>query len=304
MIALVVPASLSNLGSGFDVVGFAVGLYNQFLVTPGGSAGRYEVDHGPVRADDHLLLRTVERAEAAFGRRLGVGLSVTVAEGVPRSRGLGSSATVRVAGVLAYCQVAAVEPPLDELLAFLTEEEGHPDNVCAAMLGGVTLAAREAGRVRAVRVEPPAGYTVALAVPERTLSTDEARAALADVVPREDAVFNLGRLAHLVHGLTTGDAASLRLGVQDRLHQAQRAALLGPVDAAVAAAHAAGAAGAFLSGSGSTMAALVPPDVDATEVARALATPLRSAGLGLVDARVVAPCTYGAWQLWRDARPA
>lgn len=295
---IVVPASLSNLGPGFDVLGLAVSLYNRFDVEGVGPAGQYRSEGQSVDPDTHLVLRTLRRAEKVFGMRVPCGVSLTQVDRVPRSRGLGSSATARVAGALAYVHLSGLRPPMEDLLDFLAREEGHPDNVVAAMLGGVTAGTRTARRFETLRFEAPAGLRVALAIPSVEVSTDAARAALPDTYTRDDAVFNGNRLAFLMYGLTQGDPRALGIGQDDRLHHPYRAPLIGPVDDAIASAREAGAAAAFISGSGSTMAALVVDSaVDAATVAQALAEPFESAGVD-VETKVVSPSSVGAWRLY------
>lgn len=295
-IPIVVPASLSNLGPGFDVLGMAVALYNQFDVSPAGSRGHVDAPGALDDPREHLLARTVRAAEARFGAALSHGLGIAQHDRVPWSRGLGSSATARVAGYIAWSHFSGVQPPVDEALDFLTEQEGHPDNVVAAMIGGITAGTRTADGFRTIRLDAPAGLRVALCVPALEVRTEDARAVLPTTVRHEDAVFNGNRLAFLVHGLVTGHSASLRVGQEDRLHQPYRKGLIGPVDEAIAAANTAGAAAAFISGSGSTMAAFVL-DGDADAVAEALAGPFRAAGTP-VETRVVPPSTVGAWSLY------
>lgn len=295
---LVVPASLSNLGPGFDVLGLAVSLYNRFEIEGTSSPGTYRFEGRPIDPEEHLLLRTLRNAERAFGCELAVGVNLEQLDRVPRSRGLGSSATARVAGALAWVHLSRVRPPMDELLDFLAQEEGHPDNVVAAMLGGVTAGTRTSDRFETLRFEAPAALRIALAIPSIEVSTDEARRALPDAYGRGDAVFNGNRLAFLMFGLTQGDARSLRIGQEDRLHHPYRAPLIGPVDDAIGAACAAGAASAFISGSGSTLAALVLDEAcDAHEVASALAAPFGPLGVE-VSTRVVTPSAVGAWRLY------
>lgn len=295
---IVVPASLSNLGPGFDVLGLAVSLYNRFDVEGIGTRGVFRAEGRLVTPEEHLVLRTMTRAEKLFGVPLPVGVSLTQVDRVPRSRGLGSSATARVAGALAYVHLTGLRPPMEELLDFLAREEGHPDNVVAAMLGGVTAGTRTRSRFETLRFEAPTGLRVALAIPSVEVSTDEARRALPDRYSREDAVFNGNRLAFLMYGLTQGDSRTMGIGQDDRLHHPYRAPLVGPVDEAIASARDAGAAAAFISGSGSTMAALVvDPAQDAMMVAEALAEPFRAQGID-AETKVVTPSSVGAWRLY------
>lgn len=297
-IPIVVPASLSNLGPGFDVLGMAVSLFNRFDVSAQGPVGSATVTGALVDPEDHLLVRTLHGAERAFGTKLSHGVAISQTDRVPWNRGLGSSATAHVAGYVAWAHFSGKRPPIDEALDFLTEQEGHPDNVVAAMLGGLTAGTRTPSGFRTFRLDAPPALRVALCIPAIEVRTEDARKVLPSSYSRTDAVFSTNRLAFLVHGLVTGDAASLRVGQEDRLHTPYRKPLIGPVDEAIASACAAGAASAFISGSGSTMAAFVmDPLVDAQRVAEALAQPFRQAGTP-VETRVVTPSAVGAWWLY------
>jgi homoserine kinase len=134
---------------------------------------------------------------------------------------------------------------------------------------------------------------VALCVPNFEVSTDAARAMLPALIPHGDAVFGLGHLAFLVAGLITGDLEAIALGLADRVHQPYRARLIGPVDDVIAAASRHGALGGFISGSGSTLAALVPPDASPADVGRAMLRVLVDAGREGV-AIATAPSSLGA----------
>lgn len=280
MSLIVVPGSLSNLGPGFDVLGVAVSLLNRFDIRDQGE--------GEPTDDDHLVVATIRAAAERFAVPAPARWWVRQQEEVPRSRGLGSSATARIAGLLAWMRATGTELSDDDALAFLSEGEGHPDNVIAAWLGGAVIAALDGDRVVVRSVPVAASIRVALCIPTVEVRTDAARSVLPAQLSRADAVFNASRLAMLLHGLRTGDAEALALGVEDRLHHAYRAPLIGPVDAAIAAARRAGAAAGFISGSGSTLGALVL-DGDANAVAEALASPFDNA-----RALVVSPTLAGA----------
>ncbi|MEZ4317420.1 MAG: homoserine kinase [Myxococcota bacterium] len=254
-----VPATLANLGSGYDALGLAVTLTNTFVVTVG-SEGVPD-----------LVTHTAHDAARRFGGELPP-FAVAQDERIPRSRGMGSSATARVAGLLTYTAICDMALHPDEQLAFLADAEGHPDNVWPALLGGLVLCG-----ARAKRVEVGAGWSIAVINPVREVSTPAARKALPAQVPHADAVANVRAATLLVAGLIDGDAAAVRAGVEDRLHQRWRAPLIGPVDEAFAAAAALGAA-PFISGSGSTLAAFVPDGGDAQAVAEAMAAPFAPSG--------------------------
>jgi len=285
-LTLSVPATTANLGSGYDVLGMALSVRNAFRFDP---SDRFRAAGEGIAPSAHLALHTAVRAAEHFGGKLPP-LAITWREGVPRSRGMGSSATVRVAGLAAALHFTGIEVPLRDQLTFLTDEEGHPDNVVPARVGGFTLSASVDGEIVHRRFDPPP-LSVALCIPDREVETAAARAILPASVPRQDAVYTVSRVAFLIAGLLSNDAEALARGLSDRLHQPYRKALIGPVDEAFAAARDAGALGAFISGSGSTLAALVA-DADADAVAEAMSVPFRAVGIGCA-ARSVAPATDG-----------
>lgn len=250
-----VPATLANLGSGYDTLGAAVDLWNTFRIHPNRT--------GP----EDLVVRTARRAGERFGAPC-PSFRVEQEERVPRSRGMGSSATARVAGLLAWRALTGEAPPEADQLAFLAEEEGHPDNVWPAFLGGLVACGPVARRQP---LHP--SVTVAVVSPDFEVSTPAARAALPSRIEHVDAVANLQRVALLLTGLRDGDVEALQHGVDDRLHQPHRVHLLGPVEEAFAEARRLGGA-PFVSGSGSTLAAFVVGD-GAESVAEALAGPYR-----------------------------
>jgi len=288
MLVVTVPATLSNLGPGYDTLGLALSLLNRFEFEPGDD---WRAEGATVDPDAHLTLRTARRAVEHFGGDL-PGLHVRQQEHVPRSRGLGSSATARVAGLLAALELGGVRAPLDDQLTFLAAEEGHPDNVVPAMVGGLAVVDVREGGVAHLRLAPPKLH-VAICVPDVEVPTDEARRLLPSSVSRDDAVFNLRRLGFLLVGLLEGVDGAVTSGLDDRMHQSCRAPLIGPVDQAFARAKASGALGAFISGSGSTLAAFCHGDELAAQVAEAMASAFEEQGLACKP-MVLTPVARGA----------
>jgi homoserine kinase len=173
---------------------------------------------------------------------------------------------------------ALLGDPVDRegLLDLAAEAEGHPDNVAAALLGGLTVACRAGSRVLAIRLAVPPDLRWVVLVPELEGSTREARAVLPEAVPRADAVFNLQRLALLLAALGGSDARLLAAGMEDRLHQPYRQALFPWLAAVMEAALGAGALGCALSGAGPAVLAVAREG--APEVARAMEAALRASG--------------------------
>lgn len=285
-LSLSVPATLANLGPGFDVLGMAVDVRNHFEFQ---RADTWCVDGEPVDPTTHLTLATAQRAAEDLASRCPP-LSVRQREAVPRARGMGSSATARVAGLAAALHFTALEMPLDAQLAWLTAQEGHPDNVVPARVGGVTLC-RWTCALDWHRIDAP-DLHVALLIPRHEVSTEAARALLPAAVPLEDAVHNVASASFLVAGLAVGDHTLIRKGLTDRLHQPHRAPLIGPVQEADAAVRALGALGAVISGSGSTLAALCPDRPTARASADAMARCFADAGVP-ADTRLALPDSCG-----------
>lgn len=262
-----VPGSTSNLGAGFDCVGVAVDrwLTLTVTVTERGSAaptlerrGRLGVLDVP--PDRDLLIRGVAAACGKAGRAVPTGLSLVAESDIPIARGLGSSAAATVAGAAAATALLGLDLDREDLTALCADLEGHPDNVAPAVHGGAALVLPAA---------PPNGPIVAplvvhdsialvFAVPDFTVETRRARAALPATLPHEQAVRAAAKAAALVHGLAHADARLLAAALDDVLHVPFRLPLVPGYADVTAAATAAGAYGATLSGSGPTVVAVTP----------------------------------------------
>ncbi|MBI4253728.1 MAG: homoserine kinase, partial [Candidatus Rokubacteria bacterium] len=197
---------------------------------------------------------------------------------VPTARGLGSSAAAWVGGLVAGNALLGAPLSKDALLALAARAEGHPDNVAAALLGGLTVSCAAGDAVTAIALPVPAALRWVALIPEVTSATAEARAVLPASVPRADAVFNVQRVALLLASLQAGRPAALAVALEDRLHQPYRLRLFPWLTAVAAAARAAGALGCVLSGAGPS--ALAVTAGDAAPVARAMEAALQRAGLG------------------------
>lgn len=261
-----VPASTANLGAGFDALGMALGLYNEIEVERGGGGDGLRLvieGEGAERLQALGAQNLVARAVTGTLAQLGMppaGVRVRVVNRIPLSRGLGSSSAAVVGGVVAAAALAGVSLSPEELLDLSLPLEGHPDNIAPALLGGLTVATLVEGKVRCVKLPVPDVLRAIAVIPDFRLATAKARQALPPMVPRGDAVFNVGRVALFLAALQAGRLDLLREGVKDRLHQPYRAALVPGMPEVLAEGERAGALACFLSGAGPTLLALVAGD--------------------------------------------
>ena len=255
-----VPASTANLGSGFDVLGLALSLYNtiEMETTPRGVELTVEgegAEHLQGEAKRSLVVRA---AEAAF-EYLGVtppGLKIHLKNEIPFKRGLGSSGTACLAGVIGAAELTGRPLSRPEVLKLALTLEGHPDNITPSLVGGLTASCLSEGEVRYVKIPLPEAISVVAVIPEHQLSTAEARRVLPRQVPFADAVYNVSRAALLVGAMVAGDLSLLDEATRDRLHQPYRAKLVPGMEEVLEVARRGGALAAFLSGAGTTVVAL------------------------------------------------
>lgn len=241
-----VPASSANLGPGFDALGLALALYLSVSVEPADELVVTSTGEGAGLFDDerHLAVR-VAREVVGHDR-----LAIHVESEIPLARGLGSSAALAVAAA------AAAGSP--DPLAVAARVDGHPENAAASVLGGLVGAASLGRGVRAARLGLDPELRFVVAIPEMELKTEDARSVLPDSYSREDASFNLSRMALLLGGLA--DHHVLRAeAFEDRLHQPYREVLFPASRAITEAAVAAGALGSCWSGAGPTLIAVALP---------------------------------------------
>jgi homoserine kinase len=253
-----VPATTANLGCGFDVLGLALQLYNVFTFTTTAEAG-WRVSLPPglhlPPSNDNLVYQAAHR----LFKQVGItppGLHLSLAINIPLARGLGSSSSAIVGGLVAANHLTGSQLDQETLLAIAVDIEGHPDNVTPALMGGLTLSYAVGAQHRYVHLPFPQELTVIVAIPDFELSTAYARSVLPAQVSRTDAIFNCSRTALLAYALQNRQYDLLATAMDDRLHQPYRAALVPGMVDAIAAASAAGALGVALSGAGPTLLAL------------------------------------------------
>jgi homoserine kinase len=234
-----VPASSANLGPGFDCFAAALGVHLELEVVETGHFA-VETDLAVPRGRENLCVRAFESLHPADD------FTFRIRSDIPLSGGLGSSAAAIVAGLLAADHLFELDV---DLLARATEIEGHPDNVAAALNGGFVVCADG----DAVRFDPPTGLEAIAVVPAQAVRTSQARSAIPEQVPMEQAVFNIAHGALLTLGLARGDWDLLGRGLHDSLHEQRRSHLFPRSYELALRAAELGALGATISGAGPTV---------------------------------------------------
>ena len=236
-----VPASTSNLGPGFDCLGVALRVHN--LVTVSRATKNGTLAPIAAKAADLFFKRT-KRRRFAF--------SCSATEKIPRSRGLGSSATIRL-GIL-HGLNELTRQPLDRLSIFqlCAELEGHPDNAAPSSFGGFAVARGK----NVQRFEVSSRVKFVLLIPDLEIRTSAARKILPAKISRTNAVASAGNACAITAAFASRDYEHLRGAFTDHLHQPFRIKLVPFLPRVIAAVERAGALGAFLSGSGSTICAI------------------------------------------------
>jgi len=273
-----VPASTANMGAGFDCLGLALEIYLSVRATllskPGGrtlarSRGVRGTSELPSAPDQNLIFRamryTAEREGFEPPR-----VRIAVQNEIPVAGGLGSSAAATVAGIALGFAVTGRAISKDATLQYATEMEGHPDNVAAALLGGLVVTfTRSDGSVVAVRKQWPKVIRLIVVTPNVKLETKKSRAVLPAMIPRADAVHNLQRSALFVAALEERRYDLLWDAMQDRLHQTARQALIPGLAEVLALPRVPGLLGLALSGAGPSVIALATGRYD--EIGKSIA---------------------------------
>jgi len=273
-----IPASTSNLGPGFDCLGVALRIYNSVTIS---RAAKQEY-LAPIAAEAaDLFFKRTKRRRFAF--------SCSATEKIPRSRGLGSSATIRL-GIL-HGLNELTRQPLDRLSIFqlCAELEGHPDNAAPSSFGGFTVARGK----NVQRFEVSSRVKFVLLIPDLETQTTAARKILPPKILRTNAVVSSSNACAITAAFASHDYENLRGAFADQLHQPFRQKLIPFLPRVIAAAEKAGALGAFLSGSGSTICAVTlhnPRKIGAamqraakTRAARTIITAADNAGVRLLS---------------------
>lgn len=235
-----VPATTANLGPGFDSLGMALPIYNiisiEETVLPSTGvevnvmkdvedAELLELNEVP-QDRDNIVYKAVEMLYNLVGQDANE-LKITIQTNIPIAKGLGSSASVIVGGLLAANELLGFPADETALLTIATEAEGHPDNVVPAILGGMVMSSMEDdGSIVYRKLDWPDEWHITVGIPDFELATNVARSVLPESYSLEDAKFNARKYAMLVHAIDTKDAELMKASMDDRLHQPYRERLV------------------------------------------------------------------------------
>ena len=258
---IIVPGTTANLGVGFDCLGAALTIYNEFqfsfaegkhdlnITVQGEEANRVATDKS------NLVYQSFQEFYQHLDR-VPPSVEISIKLGVPLARGLGSSATAIIAGLLGANQLAGNPLSDEEIRNLAIAIEGHPDNVVPALLGNCQLTVGETGNWQICEIPWHQDIIPVVAIPDFELSTEEARSVLPTTYSRSDSIFNISRMGLLLRGLATNNQAWLTMALEDKLHQPYRKKLIRGYETVKTAAIAAGAYGMVISGAGPTLLAL------------------------------------------------
>lgn len=277
MFKIQIPATSANLGAGFDALGLALTFYNYVEME--------ESDRINIKSSDGLDIPTDEKnliyisAKDLFnvcGKKLD-GLKLRQTNSIPMARGLGSSSACIIAGLVGANKMLGDPLTKDDLVDLSAQIEGHPDNTAPALLGGIVTAVFDGRKVHWVKQEVFTKLKFVAVIPDFELKTEQARACLPKEISHRDAVYNLSRAALFSASLLTGKFENLRTAVDDKLHQPYRMELIPHCRDVFDIAYTHGAYGAYISGAGPTIMAIV--DESNTYFAGKMKFSLDNAGL-------------------------
>jgi homoserine kinase len=261
-----IPATTANVGSGFDALGIALTLYNDiyFSVQPDKSEITVEIEGlGKDEITTVFEENMVGQAMLAVAEKAGCNLPggvLTLVNRIPPARGLGSSSAALAGGIVLGDALTGAGLSREEMLGLAARMEGHPDNVAPALYGGMCASIMMDDRTITNSLPLDDDLFFVVVSPEVEVSTHEARQVLPQVIDYKSAVFNVSRVSFLITSLLMKRYEGLAMGLEDKLHVPYRIKLIPGGEAVLAAAREAGAVGATISGSGSTLIAFVTDD--------------------------------------------
>lgn len=259
MVRVRVPASSANIGPGFDSLGIALSMYNEAEFIPIDSGLEIEIMDDAYfipRGENNFVYAGFKRVFDELGEAV-CGVKIRLWSNIPVTRGLGSSSSSIVLGLMGANALTGSRLSKSELLKLACEIEGHPDNVAAALMGGFTVACADGGEVVCSKIPVSDALHFAAMVPDFYLQTKKSRAVLPGFVPFKNATYNIAHSSLVVSAFASGNHSLLSLGVKDRLHQRYRFSKVKSGEFVARAMRRNGALCSYLSGAGPTIMGIV-----------------------------------------------
>ena len=258
MITVRVPATSANMGPGFDSLGIALKLYNDF--------GFRELEEDGLKFkgmpeefcnENNIIYQAMKHCFDKAGYKI-KGLEISeLTQDVPVSRGLGSSSTCIVGGLVGANEILGKKFSEEELLEMAVEIEGHPDNVAPALLGGMVVAIVDENKTYYDKVDAKKGIKFVSIIPNFRLSTKKARGVVPQQISLKDGVYNVSRAALMVACFSSGKYDLIKYACKDAFHQNYRAKLIPGFEEVYNKSYELGALGCYLSGAGPTIMAII-----------------------------------------------
>lgn len=261
MLEVIVPATSANIGPGYDCLGIALNLYNKFYFE--------EIDEGIIIEnkekeyinEDNMVYQSMlyffEKVKPSI---IPKGIKIKIVDEIPICRGLGSSATCIVAGLMGANYLSKSNLNKEEILKLATEIEGHPDNVAPAIYGNMIVSFMENEKIYHDTIKVPKHLRFCALIPDFELSTEKARAVLPKTIDHKDGVFNISRATLLVTAFMNNNLELLKVACKDKFHQEYRSPLINDYDKIVSYSNKLNCLGTFLSGAGPTIMSLTYDD--------------------------------------------
>lgn len=262
MIKLRIPASSANMGAGFDTMGIALSLYNRMQIEEiqtgieiYSSNGRAFIPKG----ENNLIYRAMDTVFRKVEYKP-KGIRIIQNSDIPMTRGLGSSSACIIGGMLSANIISGRQLSYNEIIHLAAEMEGHPDNVGPALYGGFCISLTDNGTTIVKSKKLNSDIKFAVMIPDYFVATKKSRGVLPEEIPLKDAAFNISRALLFREALISGDMKSLRIGVEDRLHQQYRKNYIDEMDRIFEKTYELGSCATYLSGSGPTILSVIDKD--------------------------------------------
>lgn len=257
MIKVRVPATSANMGPGFDCLGIALNLYNEFAFKELDEGLKFNGIPEEFCNEENIIYKSMKHCFDKAGYKI-KGLEISeINQDVPISRGLGSSSTCIVGGLVGANAIMGNKFSEDELLDMAVEIEGHPDNVAPALLGGMVVAITEDHKTIHDKVAVKDGIKFVSMIPDFRLSTEEARKVLPKKLTIKEGVYNVSRAALMVSCFSSGKYELIKYACKDAFHQNYRSKLIPGFEEVYNKSYELGALACYLSGAGPTMMAII-----------------------------------------------